>query len=62
MNEEIKLGDCPFCGEHNLEVESEERLWRVLCLECYGSSAWYFSEKGAIALWNRRAVQLYKIN
>ena len=51
----MKLKPCPFCGDTNIEVESEDgRYWYAFCDRCLCEGPNVLSKKAAIEQWNGR--------
>ncbi|MBR1555533.1 MAG: Lar family restriction alleviation protein [Oscillospiraceae bacterium] len=54
MNREIKLKNCPFCGNDAYLAESWEQTKIVQCAVCGCHTVHYANKLDAIEAWNRR--------
>ena len=50
----VKLKGCPFCGSHNLVVDSTPLSISCACLDCGAESGLYGSVRGLVKDWNTR--------
>jgi len=54
MNHEIKLKNCPFCGNDAYLAESWNQTKMVQCAVCGCHTIHYLNKLDAIGAWNRR--------
>lgn len=55
------LRDCPFCGGEALchqigKAQTNEKMWRVVCMKCITGTKLGVDAKHAKNLWNTRAI------
>lgn len=57
-SDEETLKPCPFCGSNEVQLyvclNEIKTAYVVQCIDCGASSAYMYSRKDAIEMWNRR--------